>query len=270
MGDDVMAGRLTEPREDDDAVMARRQLDEVTGALEALTAALDDDGAVDPALQLVCEHVVKVVPGADMASVTLIRDGTPETAACSDGYAVDIDIDQYRAGEGPCLEAAATGEVVRVDVETARERWPVFTRNAVEAGAASYLSAPLVIDAQHVGSLNLYGMHSHGYHELDGALLEVYLTAVEMALRATARYQTARQQAANLTTALVSRATIDQAKGIIMGARGITAAQAFQVLVAQSQRENVKLHTLAERLVDAVVEPRAPVRGGPGPGRHRT
>jgi GAF domain-containing protein len=247
-----------EPREDGDAVMAREQLDEVTGALEALTAALDDDGALDSALQLVCEHVVKVVPGADMASVTLIRNGAPETAACSDGYAVDIDTDQYRAGEGPCLEAATTGKVVRVDVETARERWPVFTRSAVAAGAASYLSAPLVIDSRHAGSLNLYGIHTHGYREVDGALLEVYLTAVEMALRATARYLAAREQATHLSTALVSRAVIDQAKGIIMGARGVTAEQAFQVLVEQSQRDNIKVRVLAERMVTAAVEPPVP------------
>jgi hypothetical protein len=174
---------------------------------------------------------------------------------------VNLDIDQYRAGEGPCLEAAATGEIVRVDVETARERWPVFTRGAVAAGAASYLSAPLVIDARHIGSLNLYGMHAHGYREVDGALLEVYLTAVEMALRATSRYLTAREQAANLSTALVSRAVIDQAKGIIMGTRGVTADEAFRVLAEQSQRDNVKLRIIAERLVAAAAEaPPVPTR----------
>jgi GAF domain-containing protein len=244
-----------EPQERGEVTLAREQLDEVTGALEALTTALDDNGALDAALQLVCRQVIQVVPGADMASVTLVRNGKPETAACSDGYALNIDTDQYRAGEGPCLQAAATGEIVRVDIETARELWPAFTRSAAAAGVASYLSAPLVIDAQHAGSLNLYGLHTHGYREVDGALLELYLTAVEAALRATARYLTARRQAAQLSTALVSRAVIEQAKGIIMVARGITAEQAFQVLVDQSQRNNIKLHTVAERFVAAVINP---------------
>jgi AmiR/NasT family two-component response regulator len=83
-------------------------------------------------------------------------------------------------------------------------------------------------------------------------LLELYVTAVEAALRATSRYLSARRQAAHLRTALVSRAVIDQAKGIIMGARGITAEEAFQVLVEQSQQENVKLHDIATRLVTTV------------------
>jgi hypothetical protein len=86
-----------EPQERGEATLAREQLDEVTGALEALTAALDDNGALDAALQLVCRQVVQVLPGADMASVTLVRNGKPETAACSDGYVLDIDTDQYRA-----------------------------------------------------------------------------------------------------------------------------------------------------------------------------
>ncbi|MEU4674830.1 ANTAR domain-containing protein [Amycolatopsis sp. NPDC023774] len=231
----------------------RRQLDEVTGALEALTAALDDNGALDTTLQLVCRQLVHVIPGADLASITLVRNGTPTTAACTDRLAFDIDTDQYRAGSGPCLEAAETGKIVRVDVSTADVRWPEFTRSALAAGVASYLAAPLVVDAAHSGSLNLYGYHTHGYRDVEGALLELFVTAVEAALRSTARYLGARREAAQLRTALVSRAVIDQAKGILMGARGIAADEAFQLLVAQSQRENLKLRDCAERLVTAVL-----------------
>jgi GAF domain-containing protein len=241
-----------EPLKSWQATVVRQQLDEVTGALEALSAALEDGDELTTMLQLVCKQVIQVVPGADMASVTLLHDGEPSTAASTDQRVWDIDADQYRAGNGPCLEAAATGQIVRVEVETARKRWPEFTASAVAAGVASYLSAPLVVDAEHAGALNLYGLHPHGYRELEGVLLELYVTAVEAALRATSRYLAARKQATQLGTALVSRAVIDQAKGIIMGARGISAEEAFQVLVEQSQQENVKLHDIAARLVAAV------------------
>lgn len=237
----------------------REQLDEVTHALEALTAALDDSGALDTTLELVCGQLIRVIPGADIASVTLIRDGAPTTAVSTDQRAVEVDMAQYAVGHGPCLEAAATGKIVRVDVNTAHEQWPDFTRGALANGVASYLSAPLTVDAEHSGSLNLYGLHAHGYRELEGALLEVYVTAVEAALRSTARYLAARDEAANLSTALVSRAVIEQAKGILMGAHGITAEQAFRRLVAQSQRENVKLRAVAEQFVTRVVQSRAQV-----------
>jgi GAF domain-containing protein len=233
-----------------------RQLDEVTGALEALTAALDDDGELDTSLQLVCRLLVRVIPGADIASITLLRNGVPSTAAGTDHRAFDLDAAQYRAGTGPCLEAAGTGRIVRVDITTARDRWPEFTRRALTAGVASYLSAPLTVDAAHTGSLNLYGLHAHGYREVEGTLLELFVAAVEGALRSTARYLAARREAGQLSTALVSRAVIDQAKGILMGARGISADEAFRLLVAQSQRENLKLRDCADRLVSAVLRAR--------------
>jgi GAF domain-containing protein len=244
-------------RSSGEALVDLEQLNEITLALDALTATLDDDGALDTALQLVCQQVVRVVPGADMASVTLVHDGAGETAACTDQVVFDIDADQYKAGAGPCLEAAATSEIVRVDVETARERWPEFTRSATAAGVASYLSAPLTVDARHAGALNLYGRRAHGFEDVDSALVKLYVSAVIAALRATARYVAARENAAHLSTALVSRAVIDQAKGIIMGAHGVDADQAFRLLVDQSQQENVKLHVVAERLVALVTKPQA-------------
>lgn len=48
---------------------------------------------------------------------------------------------------------------------------------------------------------------------------------------------------------LVHRATIEQAKGAIMLAHGITPDAAFDILRTASQVGNTKLHTLAERFV---------------------
>jgi AmiR/NasT family two-component response regulator len=46
-----------------------------------------------------------------------------------------------------------------------------------------------------------------------------------------------------------SRSVIEQAKGILMAAHRIGEDEAFQLLVARSQQENVKLHTIAARFV---------------------
>jgi AmiR/NasT family two-component response regulator len=46
-----------------------------------------------------------------------------------------------------------------------------------------------------------------------------------------------------------SRAVIEQAKGILMAARRLTADEAFQVLVQLSQTRNVKLREIAARVV---------------------
>ena len=56
-------------------------------------------------------------------------------------------------------------------------------------------------------------------------------------------------EVANLRRALTSRATIDQAKGIIMAERGCTADEAFDLLAALSQNTNVRLAEVALALV---------------------
>ncbi|AXB48440.1 transcriptional regulator [Amycolatopsis albispora] len=227
-----------------------RRLDEVTGALENLARVLDHEEDLDTILDRLCRQAVHAVPGADMASVTLLSDAGPRTAATTVARAGEIDEAQYRAGEGPCLEAARSGQVERVSVAEARSRWPGFA--AAVAGVAGYLSAPLFVDEECHGSLNLYGTRHHGFRELDAALLELYTTAAEAALRNARRFFESRRRAEQLREALASRAVIEQAKGIIMGARRVSADEAFALLVARSQRDNVKVRDLAQRFVTEV------------------
>jgi AmiR/NasT family two-component response regulator len=54
---------------------------------------------------------------------------------------------------------------------------------------------------------------------------------------------------AGLRIAMASRATIEQAKGLVMGAMHCTPDAAFDVLVAQSQHQNRKLYEIAAEMV---------------------
>jgi GAF domain-containing protein len=231
------------------------ELDDVTTALEALAEALSIEEDFQVVLTQVCQQVTRAVPGVDMASVTLVRGGEAETVAATDQRVLDLDADQYRAGMGPCLQAVATGQLVRVEVAEAERIWPRFAEAAEVAGVGSFLSAPLVIDAEFSGAMNCYGLAHHGFRELDGQLLELYTTAVKAALRSARRYHQARQLTVQLREALSSRSTIEQAKGILMAARGITADAAFALLIEQSQRDNIKVRDLANRLVSTIVTP---------------
>ena len=238
---------------DDDEVLQR--IDEVTGALVGLSRVLDEEEDLAFIMDRVCRQVVGTVPGADLASVTVLRDGAPQSVAWTEQQTLAVDQAQYEAGEGPCLEAARSGQVQRVAVAEAAGRWPAFSEAAGGLGIGSYLSAPLFIDDEYRGSLNLYGRHTHGFRQLDAALLELYTTAAEAALRNARRYLRARRQAAELREALTSRAVIDQAKGIVMAVHRISAEEAFALLVDRSQRENRKLRDLAEHFLDEATRP---------------
>jgi AmiR/NasT family two-component response regulator len=58
-----------------------------------------------------------------------------------------------------------------------------------------------------------------------------------------------RLVAVRLQRAMASRATIEQAKGIIIARTGCEPDQAFEVLVSESQHENRKLRDVAADLV---------------------
>ena len=225
------------------------RLDEVTVALSGMRDVLDQEEAVGRVLQRGVDQITRAIPSATLASVTVIRGNDAETVACSSERVLTIDSDQYAAGDGPCLHAARTGEIVRVGVEQARQRWPEFARSAQAAGVASYLSAPLMVDDEFAGSLNLYSEEPHGFGELDEALLRLYVTAATAALANARRYAEVRVLAEQLGQALETREMIGQAVGVLMARRGISAEQAFADLARQSQNTNTKLRELAASVV---------------------
>jgi GAF domain-containing protein len=234
------------------AVEVIQRLDEVTDALTELSGVLDQEEDLAVIMDRVCRQVVSALPQADLASVTVVRDGEPSSLAWVDEHTLAVDLAQYETSEGPCLEAARSRQVQRVTVAEAHERWPAFATAADALGIGSYLSAPLFIDDEYQGSLNLYGKQTHGFLKLDAALLELYTAAAEAALRNARRYFQSRRRMTELQLALTSRAVIEQAKGILMAAHRITADEAFTRLVERSQRENRKLRAVAEEFIDTV------------------
>lgn len=231
------------------------RLDEVTVALSGLQQVLGREEMLGRVLQRGVDQITRAIPSAALAGVTVLRGDDAETVACSSERVLTIDSDQYAAGDGPCLQAARTGQIVRVNVEQARDRWPEFARSAQVAGVASYLSAPLMIDDEFAGSLNLYSEEPHGFGDLDEALLRLYVTAATAALANARRYAEVRVLAEQLGQALETREMIGQAVGVLMVRRGVSAEQAFEYLSRQSQNTNTKLRDLAAAVVAGARRP---------------
>ena len=74
-----------------------------------------------------------------------------------------------------------------------------------------------------------------------------------------------QDEVAGLRKAMETRATIEQAKGILMAAEHCTPEEAFDVLVRASQRENRKLAVIAAGIVErTVTHPHGEGRGRDG------
>ena len=74
-----------------------------------------------------------------------------------------------------------------------------------------------------------------------------------MAVANAALFASTADLARNLQIAMASRAVIEQAKGILMAQRRCGADEAFELLRARSQRQNVKLRALCQSVVDSAV-----------------
>ena len=207
---------------------------------------VNDPREVPHRTALLCQEAFRVPV---RVTVTVGSPLTPQLVASDSQDAQVVDGAQLMAGEGPCVEAWRTAsQVSSGDVRT-DPRWPRLSRYLADAGVRSAVAAPLVNEGGPFGVLSFYA-------ESDGLDDEVAReAAVLLAATATTVLEEVSMRcelekvAGNLRTALDSRATIDQAKGIVMARHGCDPDEAFRILVKISSNSNVKLREIAARLV---------------------
>ena len=205
----------------------------------------------------VAETAVAAIPHADVVSITVLSWPDASTAACTHEKALELDHQQYDSGRGPCLEAAWQGTPLRAVIGEEHERWPEFVEAAQRQGIRASLSVPLMIagadsEQELVGSLNVYSHTATAFDQFDAELMRLYSVAAGQAISNASRWQKARETVTQLETALVSRSDIDMAKGALIALHGCDANEAFDRLVGESQRRNVKLRDVVREMLDAM------------------
>jgi GAF domain-containing protein len=205
---------------------------------------------VSAALTRVTHVAVAVVPACDGASLTMRRAGVPDAPAASGDWALGLDELQFAEQEGPCLDCLREGSVLRSRDLAADERFPSYGPRAAERGARSTLSLPLAADGRTVGALNLYSRQVDAFDRDALGLGELLAAHAALAVQAAMAYYSSRDLAAQMRSAMASRALIEQAKGVLVEREGISPERAFDRLVEQSQTSNRKLRDNAALLVD--------------------
>ena len=231
-------------------------------SLAALTRFFVGDGTVAETLDRIAHLGAAAVPPADEVGITMLVDGKVRTAFFTDPEVVDIDRAQYVTGEGPCLQAFRDGVTYRIDATREDTTFRAFSASCVEHGILSTLSMPMTVNQERLGAFNLYSRTEDGFSAIDEEAAGRFASQAAIVVGNAAAYWEAHQLTLDLGAALRSRAVIEQAKGILMGAQRCTPDEAFAVMVRASQRENVKLRDIAARIVANVSSDR---RGGGDP-----
>lgn len=208
--------------------------------------------SLEATLGRICEVAVSVVPGCEAAGTSIVRGRQIDTLAATGALPRRLDELQHETGEGPCLDAIRQREVFETGDLAAEARWPRFAPRAVqESDIRSVLSIRLYAEEDTYGALNMYASSVDAYGEeahAVGGILAAHGSVAFARMRE-------REQADLLQLAIDSRDVIGQAKGILMQRRGVTAAQAFTLLVRASQQLNRRLRDVAEDVAVSGTDP---------------
>ena len=197
----------------------------------------------------------RAMPGSEACSITLIRDDEPFTAAHDGQMALDADELQYQRGYGPCVDAGRSGQLFMVEDMAVEQRWSEYGPHAAAQGVGSSLSLPLPFQAAAIGALNNYSTRRDGFGEEDVRMGEEVASWVALAVATASAASSMADEAANMRVAMITRGTIEQAKGILMERYKITADQAFSLLSKASQHTGLKLRDLAHEFVQTGTMP---------------
>jgi GAF domain-containing protein len=223
--------------------------------LRELSRVILVDRTLDDVLTEIVAIAARQIPGAEATSITLLRGDKAFTAAYHGEMALAADELQYAKGHGPCMDAGRGGVPLRIDDMRTEERWPDYVAKVQETGVRSSLSVPLPYQGASIGALNNYSTQLAAFAQpasLRAGLEVAEVVAVAVA-NADAHWQL-MEQARNMRLAMESRAVIEQAKGVLMAQRHVTAEQAFEILREASQRYNRKLREISRGIVESTQE----------------
>jgi GAF domain-containing protein len=218
-------------------------------AVAALTRYFVGHQTLGESLHQVAELTIQALPQTDHVGITLLVDDKLKTSIFTHPEVPEIDRAQYRTGQGPCIDAYREGRPHIIESTLQPGRWQAFRDSAARHGVRSTMSLPLITHDGSIGALNMYAESERAYGEDDRHTGELFASQAAFLLANAQAYWDARALSENLEQAMVSRATIEQAKGIVMSSVGCGPDEAIQLLIKQSQDQNVKLRDLAEELV---------------------
>ena len=254
--------------------------DKLLHSVAALSRILVKGETLGSTLDRIARLAAELLPQADAASITISEAGGPaRTASSSEPEAplkapgqitvADLDAEQNRLDEGPCLAAMRDRQTVLIDSMHTETRWQGFCRAALAAGIESVLAVPLGDESVEAprGAINFFARTAHVFTETDRSAANRFSAHAGVAAAnagAFADLQADRALLARrLEDALHSRAVIDQAVGILMERERLGPEEAFQMLRSASQKLNVKLRMIAAEIVESAAGLRPPEAAAP-------
>src|SRR5258705_2382262 len=192
-------------------------------------------------------HAIFDVDGAGLMLAD--ADHHLRNVAVSDDRMAHLEALQIQHREGPCVAAFEDKELVGAEDLTEEGRWPLFSDAALERGVRGVLASPLPYNQDAVGVVAVLSEDRHPWSPEGELALLAFTDLAALLIASMMQGQEQSELAAQLQTALNSRAVIEQAKGVLIGQQGLSAHEAYEKLRAQARSQRRKLAAVSADVV---------------------
>lgn len=226
---------------------------DLEGSLHALARIASGQLDLESTLVQVATLVVRAIPGADGAGLTLLEIDRADTIVATDDFVREVDAIQYGIRQGPCISAASEGATMMSGSLGGDRRWPTFGGRVARLGVHSVISLPLPTADGVVGAMNVYAHAKDAFDQRAAELGELFAVPAAIAVQNAQALAEAQRLVQQLQAAVSTRGVVDRAVGIMISRGGGTELEALERLRATSMNERRPLAVVAQHLVDAAI-----------------
>ena len=221
---------------------------ELTVAFARIQGMLLSEKNATTAVDQLAQVARAVIGTAIGAGASLFDDtGGASSTGATDALTAAADALQYELGEGPCLDAWATGAMVRIDDTAEETRWPDWCAAAHPQGIRSVLSTPLVLGDRKVGAMKVYARDPGAFTVEDEGTLGLLAGAVAVLLGCAQSSDAPHRLSASLQEALADRQEVGVAVGVLMERHGTDVQEARAALLDEALLQDRPLAQVARQ-----------------------
>jgi GAF domain-containing protein len=174
--------------------------------------------------------------------------------AASDDRFTHLEELQIRHQEGPCIDAYDNKELVSAMDLAQDERWPAFSRAALQRRVRAVLASPIPYNQDAVGVVAVLSEQRRPWSAEGELALLAFTDLAALLIASMMQGEQQSEMAAQLQGALNSRQVIEQAKGVLIGRQGLTPRAAYEQLRARARTERRKLSVVCAEVVAGAVQ----------------
>ncbi|REF99629.1 ANTAR domain-containing protein [Asanoa ferruginea] len=212
---------------------------------------LDRPGNVADALRRICGATATALTASGVGVSVVTSDGDWGFAIASNPACQVLEELQFTLGEGPCVDALATGRPVLVaDVaDDVAGRWPIYRSAVREKGVRSVFAFPLLAGSASVGVLDVFRGRAGAMNEEEVAQSLTFADIARTAILDGQHEAPVDEVPDGFDESPGYRAEVFQAQGMVMVQLGVTLAEALLRLRAHAYANDRTLADVARDVV---------------------